>query len=66
MNRALTIAGYLVLAVSIVAYELRSRRRGTATFGDALRLLVRARAGRMLVLVAWLWLGWHLFARVER
>jgi hypothetical protein len=64
MTRVLTLTGYVAIAVAIAAYELRARRRGTATIGDALALIMRNRVGRALVVVAWLWLGWHLFVRV--
>jgi hypothetical protein len=26
-------------------------------------MLTRRRAGRAVVLIGWLWLGWHLFVR---
>ena len=33
------------------------------TLGDVLDLLVHPRVGRWLVLVGWLWLGWHILVR---
>jgi hypothetical protein len=66
MSRALTLAGYAVLAAAIAAYELRARRRGTATFANALALVVRSPAGRVVLLAGWLWFGWHLFVRADR
>jgi hypothetical protein len=29
-------------------------------------VLLRHPAGQLLVVAAWLWLGWHLFVRVSR
>jgi Family of unknown function (DUF6186) len=64
MTRTLTLVGYVAIAVAVVTYELRARRRGTATIDDALTVVLRSRIGRALVLFSWLWLGWHLFVRV--
>jgi Family of unknown function (DUF6186) len=64
VTRAITLAGYVVIAAAIGVSELRARRGGTATIGDALTLLMRRRVGRGIVLAGWLWLGWHLFVRV--
>jgi hypothetical protein len=33
------------------------------TLGDVIDWIMRARVGRLGVLLAWLWLGWHLFVR---
>ena len=33
------------------------------SLGEWLGYLMRARAGRALILLGWLWLGWHYFAR---
>ena len=65
MNRPLTLAGYAVIAAAIVAYEIRALRLGRATFDDAVTVVMRTRLGRVLVLAAWLWLGWHLFVRTR-
>jgi Family of unknown function (DUF6186) len=64
MTRVFTLAGYAVIAVAALASELRARRRGNATLADAVTLIMRNRVGRAFVLIAWLWLGWHLFVRV--
>jgi hypothetical protein len=34
-----------------------------ATFGSAVRALVSTTAVRVIVVLGWMWLGWHLFAR---
>jgi Family of unknown function (DUF6186) len=65
MMRFVTLAGYAVIAVCAVALELAARRRGGATFGDALTWLLHQRAMRVLLVLGWLWLGWHLFVRVD-
>jgi hypothetical protein len=69
MSRAQTYAGYAVLAVAFVACEVAARvrrARDTATLSNAIAMLTRSRAARWVVLAAWLWLGWHLFVRVDR
>ena len=64
MTRTITIGGFLLLAAAIVTYQtLGLIRRETATLGQAVATLTRSRAGRLLLLAAWLWLGWHAFVR---
>jgi len=53
------IAG-LAVAGAVVARWPRSRCPGV---GDLVSVAVRSPAGRAAVLVAWMWLGWHAFAR---
>ena len=65
MTRALTFAGYVVIAVAIGLHERRTRASGSATFVDALTLVTRSRVGRWALVGGWLWLGWHLFVRVR-
>lgn len=38
-------------------------RRRTATLGQAVIRVMHGRAGRVVVLGAWLWTGWHIFVR---
>lgn len=59
------LAGYLVLAVTAVALTLAGRDRGSQTLAHVtvLRALMRRPAVRWLILVLWLWVGWHFFVR---
>ena len=65
MTRSLTLLGYVLLMAVAVAMEIVARRRGTATLGDVLRRSVSWQPFRLALLAAWLWLGWHLFVRVD-
>ncbi|MGH9227884.1 MAG: DUF6186 family protein [Acidimicrobiales bacterium] len=65
MTRFVTLLGYTLLALAAVGAEVAARRRGSGTFGDALTLTLRTRPVRFLLLAGWLWLGWHLFVRVD-
>ena len=65
MSRSMTLLGYALLVVSAGGLEVAARRRGSATFGDTLTIILRSRAARLVLLAAWLWLGWHLFVRVD-
>jgi Family of unknown function (DUF6186) len=65
MSRSVTLLGYALLVVSAGGLEVAARRRGSATFADALAVTLRSRAARLVLLAAWLWLGWHLFVRVD-
>lgn len=65
-SRLVTIAGFCVLlglgtATVLVSLVLR---RSVATFGEALRAVpLRRLLPRLLIVVVWAWLGWHLLAR---
>jgi Family of unknown function (DUF6186) len=63
VTRAITLAGYVVIVAAAVVLEMRARRTGRATVADALALVMSSRIGKVLIIAAWLWLGWHLFAR---
>jgi hypothetical protein len=64
-SRTLTIAGFVVLfaaaGVLLVVSKLRPQR--VARFSDALAFVTTPGKVRVLVLVAWAWLGWHFLAR---
>jgi len=59
VTRVLTILGALAVL------ELLGRRKGSRipTLGEWLGYVMRSRAGRLLILLGWLWLGWHYFSR---
>lgn len=72
MNRNITLAGFVVLAAALILRQvsaLRARRKRRArrplTFGELVGAVVSLNPTRWLLLVGWLWLGWHLFARVD-
>ena len=60
MSRAVTLAGYAILAAAAFALQVSGRTR----FGEVVEALTRHWPFRLLLLAGWLWLGWHLFARV--
>ncbi len=67
MTRGLTVAGYAVVALALAAHQWAQwRARRTAPLGRIVGWLVASTPTRWLLLAAWLWLGWHLFARVGR
>ena len=65
MTRVLTLASYAAIAAALALYELLARRRGGVTFTSFVGALTQCRPTRWALLTAWLWLGWHLFVRVE-
>jgi hypothetical protein len=66
MTRTLTLLAYAAVVATGVGLEIAARRgRNYATFGEALSVAMRRRPVRLLVLTASLWLGWHLFVRVD-
>lgn len=48
------------LAIEMAAHVVRSPLQGIEW---ALRAIARHRVGRVLLLLGWGWLGWHLFVR---
>lgn len=67
MTRAQTLAGYAVIALAVMGYQWAARRRRpAATLGRVIAWLAIWPPTSWLLLAAWLWLGWHLFARVDR
>jgi hypothetical protein len=64
-SRTVTLLGWALLAATVVVVETRAlaRRHQFATLGDAVGLVLRHRLGRGIVLLGWLWLGWHVFVR---
>ena len=63
-SRTITLAGFALLAAAGLASELAGRLgRRTPTLPQAMVVLIRRPLPKGLVLIAWLWLGWHLFVR---
>lgn len=66
MTRTVTLAGYAVVLAGLVAMQtVAVRTRRVPTLVEALRVWTRRAPGRVIVIAGWLWLGWHLFARVD-
>lgn len=64
MNRAVTLAGYVLLAVAAVSCQLVAAVGGRrATLGQVIRAIKQSGPGRVALVVAWGWIGWHLFVR---
>jgi Family of unknown function (DUF6186) len=56
--------GYGVIVALIIVWSTVARRHEHwMSLPDAFNALTRRRAVRILVVVGWIWLGWHLFAR---
>jgi hypothetical protein len=64
-TRGMTIIGFVAAIAALVTLEILGRRRigRIPTLGEWLGFVMRPRAGRVLILAGWLWLGWHFFAR---
>jgi hypothetical protein len=64
-SRVITIIGFVVILGVLVALEVLGRRptNRIPTVGQWLGYTMRPRSGRALILIGWLWLGWHYFAR---
>jgi hypothetical protein len=64
-SRTITIAGFIVLFAIAGVLLLMSRFRPdrVARFSDALAYVTAPGRFRVLVLLAWAWLGWHFLAR---
>lgn len=64
-TRMITVLGFVCIGIALLALHLIGRRPGSRvpTAGQFVGFLMRPKAGRVTVLAAWLWLGWHFFAR---
>ena len=66
MTRFVTLVGYAVVAACAVGLEVSARRRQRlARFTEALDVLLGPPVLRVIVLGGWMWLGWHVFVRVD-
>jgi Family of unknown function (DUF6186) len=65
MTRVITIVGFAAVIGALFVLEFLGRRTDSRipTLGEWLGYVMRPRAGRLLILVGWLWLGWHYFSR---
>jgi hypothetical protein len=60
----ITIAGYALLALTVVAFQVASRRPDSRIppLSSTLGTVMATRSGRVAVLAGWVWLGLHFFA----
>jgi hypothetical protein len=65
VTRILTIIGFAALILALFVLEFLGRRKGSRipTLGEWLGYVMRSKTGRALILLGWLWLGWHYFSR---
>ncbi len=63
--RVITVIGFGAVVAALFVLEYLGRRKNSSipTLGQFLGYAMRPRAGRLLILLGWLWLGWHFFAR---
>jgi uncharacterized protein DUF6186 len=65
VTRVITITGFAALILALFVLEFLARRKDSRipTLGEWLGYVMRRKAGRLLILLGWLWLGWHYFSR---
>ncbi|MGH9055553.1 MAG: DUF6186 family protein [Acidimicrobiales bacterium] len=61
--RTVTLAGYLIIAFAATVWQAACIHRHELTLGGAISWLTRSRSTRIVLLIGWAWLGWHLFVR---
>ncbi len=64
-TRAISISGFAAVIAALVVLEILGRRKTNSipSLSEWLGYVMRPRSGRALILLGWLWLGWHYFAR---
>jgi hypothetical protein len=62
-GEGVAVAGLLAVLAAGVALGWTARRGHLATAGQAIGAAMRATPGRVVVLLAWVWLGVHFLAR---
>jgi hypothetical protein len=62
---AVGITGYCVLLALVIGMTVAARRPGVpiASGSRLIASVRRTRTGRILLVLAWAWVGWHLFVR---
>jgi hypothetical protein len=59
------ITGYCVLLALLIGMTIAARRPGVpiASGSRVVASIRRTRTGRILLVLGWAWVGWHLFVR---
>jgi hypothetical protein len=66
MSRTLFLVGYGTFAVALATGQLVALRSARwPTLGQVVQMTMLTRLGRLLLLAAWLWVGWHTFVRSD-
>jgi hypothetical protein len=62
---AVGITGYCVLLAALIGLTLAARRPDVpiASGSRLIASIRRTRTGRILLVLGWAWVGWHLFVR---
>lgn len=65
MSRVVVLTAWGVVAAMVVGCEMASMlsRRRLAGMGDVLSRLSGSTWSLLAMLVGWMWVGWHFFAR---
>ncbi len=61
--RDVSFAVYALIGVALIALQAATWWRGSLTLGQLTSQLMRRRSVRLVFLLGWAWLGWHLFVR---
>lgn len=63
-SRAITLTGYTVIVGLVAVWTVAtSVKPQLPTLAAVVRVIAAPRLGRVLLLLGWAWLGWHLFVR---
>jgi hypothetical protein len=65
MTRDVFLAGYVLVGLLLLALVLVSHRKpsAVATVPELADAATRRRVGRVIVLIVWWWVGFHVLAR---
>jgi len=62
--RTLTLAGFALIAAAAIGWSVvAARRPSVITLPRLLAGATESRIVRLVFVLVWAWLGWHLFAR---
>jgi Family of unknown function (DUF6186) len=63
-SRTFTFIGFAIIVGAAVVWSVvTARNPGLITLPRLLGRLTRSRIVRVVLVIGWAWLGWHLFAR---
>jgi hypothetical protein len=63
-SRSITFTGFaVILGLAVVWSAVSARRADLVSLPEILARLTRSRVARLIFVLVWAWVGWHLFPR---
>jgi hypothetical protein len=63
IHRSTTLLVWAVLGAAVIVGQVVARFSDFPGLGTVVKRVTASRLGRGVLVLAWMWLGWHAFAR---